>query len=337
MGTLNFSAEANQIAEKTSEELEQEWKKQIQSFKNDELKAEIITLVKQLRTNVAFFNSQYNKKNISGKLSPAQYEAKMQQKINLVYDLFFQLQNAINAYEGQRIVISYVHKDENGDRKIILLDNDVKSLAAQHVDYGRRSFSKISYVLPEHFQILKNSLPDTTNQHLQETTKIVESRFQEQYKNNKSIVYWTTRGNKIAGYQFTNRGPINEAFAQFFLHTQPGVDYFRHGTERNVQTFVMHDTYGARRADSLNGFLVGDASKGSIQYAVKGEYGSPQGYSQVLKLLERIDDTTTHEDLRIILQDFKRITEGRARPLIKKASETALNNITKQLQSLTNN
>ena len=325
---LNFSAEANQIAEVTSDELEREWQTYIKTIDFNELKQEIIALVQELRVNVAYFNSQYGKKNISGGLAPEQYKEKLTQKIKLIYDIFFKLQNAINAYERQRVVISYVHKDEHGERKILLFDNTVEALQAQNVSYGNYNFSKISYVLPQHFQILKNTLPDETNKHLQETTKIVEQRYREQ----KQVVSWITRGNKVAGYKFTNRGPINEAFAQFFLHTQPGIDYFRHDTERNVQTFVMHDTYGARRADSLNGFLVGDASKGNIQYAVKGEYGSPQGYSQVLKLLDRINDTTTHDDLRKILQDFRRITEDKARPLIKQASETTLNKIAIQLQ-----
>ena len=95
----------------------------------------------------------------------------------------------------------------------------------------------------------------------------------------------------------------------------------------------MHESYGARRADTLNGFLVGDASKGNIQYAVKGQYGSPQGYKEVLKLLERIDDTTTHADLKQILKDFRQITQDKARPLIKKASEEALQKVMKKLQN----
>lgn len=331
MNNIDFTTESDDIAEVVSEEMESAWQEYLETIDSnilDAVKQQIITLVKQLRANVIWFENQYNKSKLTKGEKPDLYEAKLEAKIDLIYKIFFELQNAINLYEGQQVKITYIQKNENGERKILLFDNNIDALQVQKAKYGQYEFSKIGYVLPEHYQILKNTLPDTTNQNLQDTTKEVERRYQEQ----KRIVHWVTRGNKWAGYKFTNRGPINEAFAQFFLHTQPGIDYFRHDIERNVQTFVMHESYGARRADSLNGFLVGDASKGNIQYAVKGQYGSPQGYKEVLKLLDRIDDTTTHSDLKQILKDFRQITQDKARPLIKKASEEALQKIMKKLQ-----
>lgn len=47
---------------------------------------------------------------------------------NLIYENLFKLQNFINAFLGQEIVMTYVHVDETGSRQIRIMDNDIGHL-----------------------------------------------------------------------------------------------------------------------------------------------------------------------------------------------------------------
>ena len=53
---------------------------------------------------------------------------------------------------------------------------------------------------------------------------------------------------------------------------------------------MLDPTMGAINADNMNGFLIGDVSGGKIQYAVKGEGGSPQKYTTIIKWLKILRD-----------------------------------------------
>jgi hypothetical protein len=69
----------------------------------------------------------------------------------------------------------------------------------------------------------------------------------------------------------STRGPINEAFVSFYINNIK----FNSDLETNIDYFMLDPTMGAINADNMNGFLIGDVSGGKIQYAVKGEGGSP--------------------------------------------------------------
>ena len=58
--------------------------------------------------------------------------------------------------------------------------------------------------------------------------------------------------------------------------------------EENIDVFMLDTSYGAIKADATKGFLLGDISKDTVQYAVKGLFGSPQGVADVIEHFETL-------------------------------------------------
>lgn len=291
---------AENITEVTIEQLEST----IEQLDNSILVDEIKRTADILKTKVNEFDNnkltnKYNKNN----LSPESIQDMLEYKINEIYRYFFALQNLILQYMNQKVVITYVHINSNGQREIRLIDNDIKHLA---VEQGH-NFYKIGYDVQDNYMKLRNSLPDTTNTKLQQVAKLAEDR----YKQFKKVVWWKIRGQKWAGYQFYTKGPINEAFANFYINTRPGINYFRYSLEKNLSIFITHPKFGAIQADYLNGFLLGDVTKGNIQFAVKGQFGSPQGFKQVVNFLNKIGDDFNEKKLQQLIKYFTKIPKNK--------------------------
>lgn len=53
---------------------------------------------------------------------------------------------------------------------------------------------------------------------------------------------------------------------------------------------MLDTSYGAIKADNTKGFLIGDVSNGTTQYAVKGIFASPQGTKDVIKQFQQLKD-----------------------------------------------
>ena len=317
------------ITETTIDAMEEEWLQAVNQMDLDSLKNEILKTIKELKVNVELFKATAEKVKSIGRISVI--EQRLELKKDMIYKTFFRLQNLINAYEGQRIRITYVHTDDNGRKEIRLYDNNASDLEVRwsNKKYGR-NYQKLTYVMSDTYTKLNNALPEETNEHLQSTAQEVEKRFEN---NRNHIVYWNLPGRSFAGYRFINKGPINEAFVNFYVNTKPKQDYFNQGTEKNVYTYVMHKRYGAIAADTQNGFLVGDVSTASgIQYAVKGDFASPQGYSAVLKALSHLEENASHHDLRVALQNFRMEALNKTQPLIHEATSRQLKNLLKKLE-----
>lgn len=198
-----------------------------------------------------------------------------------IYAEFFEIQNLINAFLGQRIVMTYVHVDDEGRREIRISDNDVSHLGiTRGTMWNGNPFYKLGYNVESHYQTLKNSLPREDNEALQTTAMEVERRYME----HKKRVLWYYP-NTWKGYQFRTKGPINEAFVDLYVHNIQ----LRNSLEGNIDTFMLGD-YGAIKADATKGFLIGDVSKDGVQYAVKGIFGSPQGTKDIIKAFRKIVD-----------------------------------------------
>ena len=136
---------------------------------------------------------------------------------DLIYEAFFEVQNLINDYIGQKIVMTYVHVDENtGQREIRVFDNTIENVGVGTFERwsGGATYSKLSYEMVQHYQKLRNSLPDELNRGLQETAQQVDSRF----KKYKRRILWKDPNDKWIGYRLNNRGPINEAYVNFYVH-----------------------------------------------------------------------------------------------------------------------
>lgn len=230
----------------------------------------------------------YEKDNTNNLGSISQQIARLKAKKEFIYADFFEIQNLINAFLGQRIIMTYVHVDDEGKREIRIADNDIMHLTiSQGTNWGGNPFYKLSYVVDNHYQVLKNSLPEKDNNTLNNTAMEIERRYIE-YK--KRILWYYP--NYWKGYKMSNRGPINEAFVNFYIHNIQ----LNNSMEKNIDIFMLDNEYGAINADATKGYLIGDVTKDGVQYAVKGLFGSPQGTKDIIKAFQKLLKEDFSED-----------------------------------------
>lgn len=244
---------------------------------------------------------------------------------DFIYAEFFEIQNLINAFLGQRIVMTYVHVDEFGRREIRISDNDIQHLGiTRGITWNGSPFYKLGYDVNSHYQTLKNSLPFEDNESLQTTAMEIERRYLE-YK--KRVLWYYP--NEWKGYQFRTKGPINEAFVDLYVHNIQ----LRNSLEGNIDTFMLGD-HGAIKADATKGFLIGDVSKDGVQYAVKGLFGSPQGTKDIIKAFKKIVDedfsvTSFHQFLRKYTEEE---LQKDYKPQITQLSQRSVNSILRHIE-----
>lgn len=237
-----------------------------------------------------------------------------------VYSRFFELQNLINTYLSQRIIVTYVHVDKNGEREIRLYNNNSEHLRT------RRNEAKYSFK-NRGYQLLRTTLPKDSKpeKDLQNTAKEVEKRYNA---SKQHIVQWTTKGGGFAGYKLQSKGPINEAFVNFYVNTlaDDRPHYFSSpDKDGNVKIYALHNLYGMVQADTENGFLVGDVSAGGkIQYAVKGRYAAAQRYKTIFEFFNTLDKEFNSETADDILNDLAIQLKKGIAPLGKKMSQRAI-------------
>lgn len=218
---------------------------------------------------------------------------------DLIYEAFFEVQNLINDYIGQKIVMTYVHVDENtGQREVRIFDNTVANVSVGTFERwsGGATYSKLSYEMVQHYQKLRNSLPEELNRGLQETAQQVDNRF----KKYKRRILWKDPNNEWIGYRLTTRGPINEAYVNFYIHEIQ----LNNSLNNNIHIFMLDSKYGAINADNANGFLIGDVSLGGLQFAVKGKGGGVQNFSNVIAGLQALYQNFSHQSVLDFKQKF---------------------------------
>lgn len=331
--------EIDQISEKIAEEVAQisheDLTQMLMNEINSSNEGDLLKLIKEktltLLKNVEEYETQHSMGgSIGAELNRLQYQK------DFIYKEFFELQNLINLYDGRKIVMTYVHIDDDGKREIRISENNIDHLGiSQGLMWNGNPFYKLSYDVTESYQELKNSLPSENNQTLQETAMEVERR----YDTFKRRVLWCYPDENWKGYIFKNRnkGPINEAYVNLYVHNV----MLLKSLEGNIDTFMLDDTYGAINADATKGFMIGDVSKDGIQYAVKGIFGSPQGTADVVKNLQELvkNDFSKESFHNFINKYTKDELEKKYTPQIKQLSNRSiraiLRNYEKKLQGLT--
>lgn len=233
----------------------------------------------------------------------------------LIYRNFFDLQNLINAYMGQMVILTYVHVDDNGRREVRLSDNTIDHLQAIHSWKNDSGPLRLSYVVQNHYAKLQNSLSNKNNDILQKTAAEVEGR----YMRYDRFVLWNYGGWK--GYKFESRGPINEAFVAIYVHNIKLSGMM----EQDIDFFVLNPKFGAINADNAAGTLIGDVRKNGVQFAVKGDYASPQGFMDITKDFQELQKNFSAENLYKLIEKWTVEEEERAVPQIKKMTEDTLN------------
>lgn len=236
----------------------------------NEIKSKITSFIANLEKNNYDTLIKYNRE-----ATLDQKEQQLKEIIDLVYGDFLEIQNLINEYLGHRIVMTYVHINNNGEREIRIFDNDFTHLKVE----SGYNFKKIGFEVEQNYKVLKNSLPDNINQNLTNTAKEVERR----YSTYKKQILWKIN-HEWKGYRMTTKGPINEAYVNMYIHEIK----LKNSLEKNIDTFMLDPNHGAIQADNTKGYLIGDVRKDGIQYAVKGKFGSPQGYRQIITEFQKI-------------------------------------------------
>lgn len=247
-----------------------------------------------------------------------------------IYAEFFEIQNLINAFLGQRIVMTYVHVDDEGRREIRISDNDVSHLGiTRGTMWNGNPFYKLGYNVESHYQTLKNGLPREDNEALQATAMEVERRYME-YK--KRVLWYYP--NTWKGYQFRTKGPINEAFVDLYVHNIQ----LRNSLEGNIDTFMLGD-HGAIKADATKGFLIGDVSKDGVQYAVKGIFGSPQGTKDIIKAFRKIvdEDFSVASFHQFLYKYTEEELQKNYKPQIAELSQRSVNAILRHIEKAVSN
>lgn len=309
----------NQIEEVTIDELQKGLSEQFKEI-NESFLPQLKIKIKNFLNKV----DNYYKSNAS-KWSPSIEGQKefFEKKKEWIYKDFFEIQNLINLYLNQKIIMTYVFTDSDGNKEIRISENDVEHLKA--IEGYNKKFAKLSYVVENEYKRLKNNID---NEGLDATAKEVERRY-EKYK---KIVLWNYR-NKWSGYYFPTKGPINEAYVNFYVHEIQLLN----SLEQNIATFILHRKYGAINADQTKGYAIGDVSLGGLQFAVKGLFGSPQGTIQVINALREIQNQGfTHQAFYSFIEKFttkelEKNYEPQIKQIVGKALDDTILKIEKSL------
>ena len=215
--------------------------------------------------------------------------------------------------------MTYVQVDPiSGKRELRIFDNDIDHLSAQEIHNYGKTYAKLSYDIGNHYLNLRNALLDELNEGLQETAKQVTLRYEKYRKR----ILWKVNS-EWYGYKLTNRGPINEAFTDFYLKEVQ----LNNSLNENIDIFMRSvDPQGVIQADNANGFLIGDISIGGLQFAVKGAFGSPQSFTTIINWLKEIkaDNFSLDSFIRFI-QRFKDEEQEKATKLVKPMINKSIN------------
>ena len=305
----------------TTAEVEKAFQEEIETLSPimGELMQNIRFLIDKLIANMEIYESKQKllsqEKNIS---SVILQEKKLKLQKELIYEDFFKLQNLINLFIHQKIIMTYVHVDPlTGKREIRIFDNDVASLEVNQVNRFGRTYAKLGYDVGEHFQQLKNSLTDEENEGLQNVAVEVEAR----YVKYKGRILWQINQQEWVGYKLYNRGPINEAYVAFYLHERQ-----LENSLNSIHEFMTStNPQGVIAADNANGFLIGDISVGGLQFAVKGAYASPQGFKTIIGWLRKIKENNfSIQSFSEFINRFTEIEQQKSTKLVKEMSKKSI-------------
>lgn len=319
MDTIDMIAEKGSIT--TLEKLHKAYEAQINevAINLSSVMEQIKTLTATLITNMEIYEKQTAGISLKAGASREAVVDKYKLLKKLIYTDFFNLQNLINGLMYQKIFMTYVHEDPiTGNREIKIYENDVEHLVTTHSSYYGREIIKLTYTMDSHMETLKNSLNDDENIGLQNTAQEVTRRYR---RYNKKILWQIN--DEWKGYKLNNLGPINEAFTAFYLH-EIKLD---NTLMENIDQFMLSEQpQGVIYADNANGFLIGDLSIGGMQFAIKGDFASPQGYKQVIKALKLLQASGFNMDgFSVFRKTLIDIEKEKAKSLVQPLTQRSLN------------
>lgn len=203
-----------------------------------------------------------------------------------LYEKFFNFQNLFNAYYGQKIVMTYVYRNENGEFQIGLSDNDLSHVVENQFQHLEYSVEGIEEMLKLEAKEYDNALLDETANSIYDRWEIAKARFR---KGTGLPIFWQNDDGSWVGMKINNRGTIAEAYANFYINKVPftGIG----GIERRVGFYITDKENGVMGVDNTLGFFLGDvtaSNEQSVQYAVKTQRAGLMGMYQINKYIQQI-------------------------------------------------
>lgn len=257
------------------DELKKNLETQLQEFQNKDNQTQIICnkINKLMAELISAERFSVRKEKLSIRTTSISLTKDFIRKNN-IYKKFFEIQNLINFYLGQQILITQVIKNDTG-REVYISKNTDRYI----IDHEKYK-NKFMYSNEAHGQKLLSGMDNAELKILQAVANEVEERYDNhplgKYKGHL-IMWYVKEWKKVRLY---TKGPINEAFVNFYIHAKAleGAN-----AEWKIDDFIMNKNFGMIKADNAPGFILGDVNLGGLQFAVKGADGTPQGMTQVLK------------------------------------------------------
>ena len=136
-------------SEITVKELLKDFDEEISSIDLAPLLLDIQISIDKLINSIEIYQGQIHLIEAGGGSKINQTIQKLELKKNLIYQDFFILQNKINSFINQKIIMTYVHVDPiTGRRELRLFENNIENLSANIVTnaYGAQ-YAKLGPLL----------------------------------------------------------------------------------------------------------------------------------------------------------------------------------------------
>lgn len=254
----------------------------------------------------------------------------------------FNLQNLTNEILGQKIKLIFAYAKEDGS--VVLYEHD-RNTVDYWSDRGRilssmakdisdnetarilenKSLDKLDATYKEVYtraQYAKSKIKNLNKKrskriyNLESKKGLSNKEIKDTVKENTEFAFYLLwkNGGKWMRYRVGSQGIILEAYFNFFIHKDNAFQL----VEPAVGRYIL---VGMAAVDNASGFLEGDVSVGSIQYAVKGLNASAMGYYEIVtKYASEISLIADEASGIKYLQKLKEDLHSSAAPLLKQST-----------------
>lgn len=259
-------------------------------------------------------------------------------------DLITQFQIAVNQFMGIKIEMAYVwvgsKKVEFGREQLSEQDLHIDQRSTSHGG-GLAAKYAITAQAVRKMKAVEAQLNSYNHKNLDDTLLAAYDRYKQTRRQQQNhaygVVWWETLQNNTIAVRMSSAGPLGEAYVAFYCNLYKHFGSDPQSRESNIATFITHRLYGAKRADTMSGFLYGDVQgKDGTWYAVKMPGASAMGYSEIIRLAQMIcgSDYSVTTVIRNFEQQAALKSRSLVAPLGKVVDEETLNMINKAKASL---
>ena len=263
-----------------------------------------------------------------------------EEKFLKLTEYLIDLQEAVNDFLGQRVIMTFVDIGSEGNVEMYKVDNSVEDIKLDkggtkrggHFSgrYNKSNFKTLQKIT--HSKYNKQSL-DSTFAHVYERFLVSKSKLP--LGGGSAYILWKKSTGRWDGVWISGAGILGETYVNFFIN-----EYLFSGmVEECVQDYMTNEKYGAVTGDSASGFLQGDVSKRGFEFGVKTEGGTVLGYSKIIDYARELQEAANVREYLLALKQ-KLKEEGRrnlAIPVaqkLKKEEMSILDPIKKEMKNV---